>query len=199
MKENKDKRSMIVEAASTLFQRFGYSKTSLEDIAKTAGLGKGTIYYYFESKEDIFLEVLWTNSNEYFDQLRRLIKTEISFEEKISTAIRMPIKLLYKHAPILLEAMNTLPGPYMQRVQEFRTKTRITMLQIFQEILQEGAEQGILAENLPMEKLVNILFDWFLIGDTNIVIKELETFLTKAEVDYETIIQLILYGLLKRG
>lgn len=52
--EQNDKEIRILDAALALFSRYGLKKTSIEDIAKTAGLGKGTIYLYFRSKEDIF-------------------------------------------------------------------------------------------------------------------------------------------------
>ncbi len=49
-KEDKIRES-ILEAAETLFQRWGIHKTTMEDIAREAGKGKSSIYYYFKSKE----------------------------------------------------------------------------------------------------------------------------------------------------
>jgi len=43
----------ILEAAEGLFERYGYRKTTVDEIAQAAGLGKGTIYLYFKSKEDL--------------------------------------------------------------------------------------------------------------------------------------------------
>jgi AcrR family transcriptional regulator len=48
-------REAILEAAMTLFGTRGYEKTSVERLAKAAGVGKGTIYSYFQTKSDIFL------------------------------------------------------------------------------------------------------------------------------------------------
>ena len=50
-------RAEIVRAAETVFRRWGLSKTTMEDIARQAGKGKSTLYYYFPSKDDI-LEAL---------------------------------------------------------------------------------------------------------------------------------------------
>jgi len=47
-------RAEILKAAEHVFQRWGSVKTTMEDIAKEAGKGKSTLYYYFESKEEIF-------------------------------------------------------------------------------------------------------------------------------------------------
>jgi len=49
-----DKHDLIINAAENQFIRFGFRKTTMEDIAKAAGIGKATLYYYFKNKEDIF-------------------------------------------------------------------------------------------------------------------------------------------------
>ena len=52
---NKDEiiKAKILEGADKLFQKYGLGKTTMEDIAKDAGKGKSTLYYYFKSKEEI--------------------------------------------------------------------------------------------------------------------------------------------------
>ena len=52
-----EKKSSIVEAAAHIFAQRGYSGTSVAEIAVQAGIGKGTIYEYFNSKEDLFFAV----------------------------------------------------------------------------------------------------------------------------------------------
>ena len=52
-----EKRSRIIEAAASVFARKGYTGTLMADIAVDAGVGKGTVYQYFHSKEDLFFEV----------------------------------------------------------------------------------------------------------------------------------------------
>lgn len=49
-----EKHELIINAAESQFVRFGFRKTTMEDIAKAAGIGKATLYYYFKNKEDIF-------------------------------------------------------------------------------------------------------------------------------------------------
>jgi TetR/AcrR family transcriptional regulator of autoinduction and epiphytic fitness len=53
--EKHRRREMILESARGRFQRFGYSKTTMEEIAADAGISKGTIYIYFQNKEDILI------------------------------------------------------------------------------------------------------------------------------------------------
>jgi AcrR family transcriptional regulator len=55
-----EQKTAIVFEATKLFSRFGLEKTTMEDIAKAAKKGKSTLYYYFNSKEDVFGEVIKT-------------------------------------------------------------------------------------------------------------------------------------------
>lgn len=52
-----DRRELIVAVAGSLFVERGYSRTSMRDIATAAGLLSGSLYYYFPSKEELFVEV----------------------------------------------------------------------------------------------------------------------------------------------
>ncbi len=46
-------RASILQAAETLFQKWGVNKTTMEDIAREAGRGRGTVYHHFKSREDV--------------------------------------------------------------------------------------------------------------------------------------------------
>ena len=53
----KEKKALIIQAAAKVFARRGFSGTLMADIAVEAGIGKGTLYEYFDSKEDLFFAV----------------------------------------------------------------------------------------------------------------------------------------------
>ena len=57
-------REEVITAAQQLFQRYGFAKTTMEDIAKAMGRGKSTLYYYYKSKDDIFKDVILHETNE---------------------------------------------------------------------------------------------------------------------------------------
>jgi AcrR family transcriptional regulator len=58
MPHNQEQKASIILAATSLFARFGLEKTTMEDIAKAAKKAKSSLYYYFESKEQVFAEVI---------------------------------------------------------------------------------------------------------------------------------------------
>lgn len=53
-----DKRNMIISVAEQMYAHFGFKRTTMEEIAKKARIGKSTLYYYFKSKEEIFAEMI---------------------------------------------------------------------------------------------------------------------------------------------
>ena len=48
-------REALLDSAERLLGRYGFRKTTVDDVAREAGVGKGTVYLYFESKEDLIL------------------------------------------------------------------------------------------------------------------------------------------------
>ncbi len=71
-KKAEAKKELILEAAKSVFGKLGYSKATLDDIAHAIGLKKPTLYYYYKSKEVLFIEAF---SQEWKDSLYRLKKT----------------------------------------------------------------------------------------------------------------------------
>lgn len=84
MSKNKSsKRDMILDAAYNLFINKGYWDTKIIDIAAAAGIGKGTVYEYFESKDAIFLELFKTKVASGYGSLSELPDKKIPCEDKI--------------------------------------------------------------------------------------------------------------------
>ncbi len=67
-----DKHAAILEAARELFGKYGYERTTIDDIAHQTGLSKGSVYLEFTSKEDILMGVIW---NHYQEEVRVMAQT----------------------------------------------------------------------------------------------------------------------------
>ncbi|MNI09435.1 HTH-type transcriptional regulator MtrR [compost metagenome] len=66
------------------FERYGLEKTTLEDIAKTVGLNKTSLYYYYKNKEDIFIEVAIREGQSFIDTLQKSTLKKKGVENQIS-------------------------------------------------------------------------------------------------------------------
>ena len=62
-------REEVVNTAQKLFKQYGLQKTTMEDIAKSMGRGKSTLYYYYKSKEEIFEAVIMQEIDEVFERI----------------------------------------------------------------------------------------------------------------------------------
>lgn len=83
-KVNKEeKRREIALACSDLIHDVGMKKLTIAQVAKTAGIGKGTVYEYFENKEDIIFEIINIHIEEHHKEFNKKIKKLSTTREKI--------------------------------------------------------------------------------------------------------------------
>jgi len=94
MEADKIKES-IKRAAQDLFRKFGYHKTSVNEIAKRAKIAKATIYKYFDSKEAVLHVLLMDYIKESVDELVNANTTEQDEEAHLSTLIMKTCRLSY--------------------------------------------------------------------------------------------------------
>ena len=78
-----ERKARVLKAASECFGKYGYEKTTLDDIGKAVGLNKASLYYYYKNKEDIFCDVLYQEAEIYMAELQKKIKGSRSAEAKV--------------------------------------------------------------------------------------------------------------------
>jgi len=83
------KEEQILEAAKELFSRYGLSKTTVGEIAKAANVGKGTIYLYFTSKEEIFFAVFKRLNESFFEKVEGEVFKETTAYQQLGQFCRM--------------------------------------------------------------------------------------------------------------
>ncbi|MBX9667091.1 MAG: TetR/AcrR family transcriptional regulator [Candidatus Obscuribacterales bacterium] len=86
-----DKRSAVLSAARELFGRYGYGRTTIDDIAEQAGIGKGSVYTEFRSKEDILMNVI---KQFYESEIDRMMRVESLGEKPFLRSLK---KMLHSH------------------------------------------------------------------------------------------------------
>jgi len=80
-------KEKILYGADKLFQKHGLNKTTMEDIAREAGKGKSTLYYYFKSKEEIFDAIIQNEKSKFFDILLAAVDQASTAQEKLTAFI----------------------------------------------------------------------------------------------------------------
>lgn len=99
--ENLSKREAIMEAAVKVFSEQGFYKAKVETIAEVAGIGKGTIYEYFSSKKDLFLEMVEYFSLKYINMIEFRLASKVTAVEKLEAFIDFQIEIAFRFAPVV--------------------------------------------------------------------------------------------------
>ncbi|MBW6514270.1 MAG: TetR/AcrR family transcriptional regulator [Candidatus Syntrophosphaera sp.] len=198
MKPATDKRDRILAAAIELFSHYGFAKTSLEDIARSANIAKATIYYYFPSKEELFVAAIQLKAEELFAALNSEIEAAPDFNEKLSCFLRLPMKYIFDNMPILVEALRQIPPNFLQKLDENRQDYRNRMNDLLARIMDQGKAQGIINEQIDSGRFSELINDWFLMGDSWFDASDKERIIQRIERDHELIIQLLLFGIVKQ-
>lgn len=102
-------RQKIISTAIGLFGRQGYHQTTISQIAQQADMGRGTLYWYFSSKNEI-METIWQSFLDHMiTQMENLVKRPVSIEEKINVLVHHWIKSGVEQ-PDLLRIMYAIIG-----------------------------------------------------------------------------------------
>jgi len=88
-------KDSIKRAAQELFRKFGYHKTSVNEIAKKAKIAKATIYKYFDSKEAVLHALLMDYIRVSVDELMHLQAPDMGEEEQLNSLIMKTCRLSY--------------------------------------------------------------------------------------------------------
>lgn len=88
-----DKKTQIINAAIEVFAKQGLEKGKIADIAKVAGIGKGTVYEYFKSKDEIFKAIEDMFINQSIEQLKVLSKSNKTPTEKLEQILEYSINV----------------------------------------------------------------------------------------------------------
>ncbi len=136
-------KSRIVGAAAKFFSQFGFHKTTMGDIARKSHKVKGSIYYYFDSKEELYNEVLKQELSVIERQLDEVIDSESNPIEILKAYVKTRLRLLYEaknyHETIRADFIE--PYGFVDNVRkDFQEYERSQLLKI----LSSGKEEGLM-------------------------------------------------------
>ncbi len=91
----------VLEAARRIFARLGYAAANVEEIAKEAGMAKGTVYLYFKSKEEVFIAVLASDIESLTNQTIEGMSAAKTFEERLTVFLNLRLAYLQHNQDFL--------------------------------------------------------------------------------------------------
>lgn len=139
-KEREFRKEQIIKAALTVFKNNGIEKATMDEIAKEADFGKATLYYYFSSKEEIFIEILNRGWKMIWESIEPVIHDKDKPKDTFIDALNI-IGSLVRNNQSLFEFLFTVPQKMPSSLNEdahawkgFQRR----MYRVFQGLLEEG-------------------------------------------------------------
>lgn len=144
----RQKRLEIIEVAAQEFAEKGFQAANINEIAIKSGIGKGTIYLYFNTKKELYLATIQALVDQFNELSERLITMEISSSEKLSLAIESFFALEREKLSFLkLWARHQFHHDpvFSGEVSDIFNGLR----QPFCEIIEQGVEKGVFFTSHP--------------------------------------------------
>lgn len=149
-------KESILSVANKLFSRFGFHKTSMDEIAKIARKAKGSLYYHFASKEDLFREVVSIEMINLKNQLSFIVNNpDLTSTEKVK-------KYLVKRMEILNSAANyheTIKADFFEHfhfIDDLRTELDAWEKENLKKLILQGVERGEFANIGDIDVLLDV-------------------------------------------
>ena len=142
--KREDIRDLILDAVDVLLAKFGYKKMTMDDVALQAGIGKGTIYLHFPSKEELILSHIDCIAGRVATRLREIADSPSPHVERLREMLSVRVLIRFDSVSHYTQSLNDLlssirPGLLARRQAYFKTEA-----EIFEAVLREGAEAGAL-------------------------------------------------------
>lgn len=153
-KEKEFKQQYIIESAMKLFGEKGFENTTMSDIAEAAGFAKGTLYLYFENKDDLLIAVKGEILESFLKNLTEITDREISALDKMreiqASYINLHFNQLLKLGLMEITAnCQNLPRMLQKHEFMFAIKKRVARFtECFAKIIQQGQSEGTFKKDL---------------------------------------------------
>ena len=145
-------RERLLESAKVLFSQKGYYATSVEDIVESAGFSKGTFYFYFKSKEELFKSLVEEMHLSIVKRLEFFLERELPLEDALIEHAKVFLEDIYQNRHIAQIFLFQLVGTN----EEFR-KLYYTKVSHLREMLTKMVDRAIQRGEITYKNAENIV------------------------------------------
>jgi AcrR family transcriptional regulator len=193
MVDKEEFRKKIIIASGHIFSRYGFKKTTMDEIARELKMGKSSVYYYFKSKEEIFEAVVLYEANILRNELTKAIKSVDSPVEKMRSYVFVRMKAFEKLANYYnaIFDKNLAHFDFIEAIREKYDREELAILRL---IIYDGVRKKVF--NVSNSEYTAIAVQTTLKG------LEVPLFWKKKEIDIgqrlEAILEVLFYGIIKK-
>ncbi|WP_075980445.1 TetR/AcrR family transcriptional regulator [Bacillus massilinigeriensis] len=161
-----DRKQQIIQAATKSFSLFGYKATTMDQVAKIANVGKGTIYTFFKNKEDLFDEIISSLILEMKAAAEESFDENLSFYENVHRAIYRILEFRKQHQ-LTIKLFQEEKEIGTKEVLEVIQKVENAIVSFIQNKVQMAIENGDIKECnteltafIMLKMYISLIFDW---------------------------------------
>jgi len=144
-------RDAILEATDRMLARSGYKKMTIDDLAKEVGIGKGSVYLHFTSKEEIALSHIDRIIEQLKENLREIAARPAGAEEKLKDMLVERVVFRFDSVQHYSQSLDDLLSQIRAGLLERRKLYFSQEAEIFAEVIREGQRADALADGEPLE------------------------------------------------
>jgi AcrR family transcriptional regulator len=147
----------VLSNATKLFAKKGFDRTSVQEIVEAAGVTKGAMYHYFDSKDDLLYEIYARVLREQTEQLEKVAATEAPLRERLAAAASDVVVSTIANLDdnkIFWQSMHQLSAEKQKAVRAERRKYH----ERFRTLIEEGQASGEFRDDKPADVVVDFFF-----------------------------------------
>ncbi|HHY59013.1 MAG TPA: TetR/AcrR family transcriptional regulator [Clostridia bacterium] len=152
-----EKYLQILEAAVKEFAEHGYHRTQVSRIAKEAGVADGTIYLYFESKEDILVSLFTEKMGEFVSALKQKLEKARGFEEQLRTLVYHHLEMLGAHPAQAMVTQIEL-RQIDPKINQGISGPLKSYFNVIEEVIRLGQQEGLVSQDLDVRLARKVVF-----------------------------------------
>ena len=151
------KRERILRAAVDVFAEFGYFNAKVSQIAKAAGVADGTIYLYFEGKEDLLVTIFREHTRNYLNTLEGELAHVRRADERLRVAVRHHLHSLGHDRALAVVAQVELRHS-LKFMSLFSQQEVADYLNVIRKIVEHGQQEGTFRRNVHPQLVAKFVF-----------------------------------------
>ncbi len=170
---NTDACAVILDAVDRLLARYGYQKMTVDDVAREAGVAKGTLYAYFRSKEDMALATIDRTIGLLVEELRKIVLTQATPADRLEQMLVFRILFLFDLAQQKSHALDDMYTALRPQYKAHRDRYMDMEAEVFAELLAEGSQSGAFDVDDPSEVAQELLYATSTLTPFSLSVREL--------------------------
>ncbi|MBR4330064.1 MAG: TetR/AcrR family transcriptional regulator [Candidatus Riflebacteria bacterium] len=186
-KKNEQTMNRIFDSAENLFSKKDFHEVKMEEIAKNANVGKGTIYTYFKSKEDLLFKCLMHNLEDHHKKFSEVVNTDKDFKTTLKDAFVFMFDFFKRKSALIQRIMGLMPQLKLSESDiKYAREMFHKALDVSSSFFQRGIDEGIIINIMTSRQIAivfqkmfdfNVMFAFY--GEPEMSVEDCYRFFTK--------------------